>query len=245
MHEVRREVAGAGFGLASALGERADPVLANPVERGDHRLDAVGVAAKAVEEVLHPRHEQIGVGRRTADHGEEHLRRVSQREPGNEVAPTSRHDLLDQATADLTSHRFGSVDGPWREPGIEDLAVRDVVRRVDLCRHEPVDGIRVPRRDRLAGEDVRIAVHVPDPLVVGEHPVPLRHRVEQRRTHRPVLVGETPVTPCLERRREVGMHRPGTSPHPSPSHRSVRFRCPRRVPSRRWICLLAFATRRS
>ena len=106
----------------------------------------------------------------------------------------------------MRSAGCGSVDGPWREPGIEDLAIRDVVRRVDLCRHEPVDGIRVPRRDRFAGEDVRIAVHVPDPLVVGEHPVPLRHRVEQRRAHRPVLVGETPVTPGLEWRREVGMH---------------------------------------
>ena len=207
MHEVRREVARARFGFASALGERAHPVLADPVECGDHRLDAVGVAAEAVEEVLHPRHEAIGVGRRTTDHREEHLRRVSQREPGDEVAPTGRHDLLDQATADLTGHRFGSVDGPWREPGIEDLAVRDVIRRVDLGGHEPVDGIRIPRRDRLAGEHVRIAVHVPDPLVVGEHPVPLGHRVEQRRAHRPVLVGETPVTPCLEWRREVGMHR--------------------------------------
>ncbi len=207
MHEVRREVARARFGFASALGERVHPVFADPVERRDHRLDAGGVAAEAVEEVLHPRHEAVGVGRRTTDHREEHLRRVSQREPGYEIAPTSRHDLLDQATADVTSHRFGSVDGPGREPRIEDLAVRDVIGRVDLGGHEPVDGIRIPGRDGLAGEHVRIAVHVPDPLVVGEHPVPLRHRVEQRRAHRPVLVGETPVAPCLERRREVGMHR--------------------------------------
>ena len=55
---------------------------------------------------------------------------------------------------------LGLLHGARREPRVEDPPVLDVVGRVDLGGDEPVDGLGVPRRERLAREDLGRLVDV-------------------------------------------------------------------------------------
>ena len=76
---------------------------------------------------------------------------------------------------------LGAGDGAGGELRVEQLAVLDVLGRVDLRRHEAVRRVRVPCRERLAGEQVDALVQVLDRVVPGDHPVALGVVVEERR----------------------------------------------------------------
>ena len=204
---MRGEVALARLRLASALVQGGDPVLADPVERLGHRLQAGGVAAEAAEEVLDPRDEQVGVGRgrcratlRNASVGKR------RRELRDEVAFALRCDILDELPAESSHRRLGCIHRTRREPRVDDSAVLDVVGRVDLRRHEPVDRVGLPRRDRLAGEQLRCLVDVAHGVVAREDPVALRERVEVDRGRLAELVAQLPVPARRLVGSEVAMH---------------------------------------
>ena len=109
---------------------------------------------------------------------EERLGGEAQGELRDEVAFARRRDVLDELPAERAHRRLGRVHRARREPRVDDPAVLDVVGRVDLRRHEPVDRVGLPRRDRLAGEQLRRLVDVAHGVVAREDPVALRERVE-------------------------------------------------------------------
>ena len=128
-----------------------------------------------------------------ADHAEEDLGRIAEPELGHEVGPAARGGLLDEPAAEVADERLGRVHRARGEPGIEDPPVLDVVRRVDLRRHQAVDRIRLPRGDRLAGEDVGVLVDLAHRLVAREHPVALRVAVEEHRAGLAQFARQLPV----------------------------------------------------
>ena len=139
---------GASLGLTTPLGECRHPVVADAVQRRDHRLDTVGIAAEAVEEVLDPWNEAIGVGCGTADHRQEHLRRIAKREPGDEVALSGGHEFVQQPAADLACHGSTRSTDPGENQGLR------------ICRYVMWSGVSTcvgtnRRRDRGRGGSIR------------------------------------------------------------------------------------------
>ena len=151
-------------------------------------------------------HEEVGVGGVHAGHAQERLRREAQAELGDEVALAARRDVLDELPAEGAHGRLGRLHRARREPRVDDPAVLDVVGRVDLRRHEAVDRIRLPWRDRLAGEQLGRLVDVAHRVVAREHPVALRERVEVHRARLAQLVAELPVAAGRLLGGEVAMH---------------------------------------
>ena len=193
------------------VGELLAPEDAHLAERLAHVLGALGVAAEAAEEHVDPLGELLGVGHRHADHAQERRGRVQQREVLDEVAPPLGDERLDEAPAQLAHHRGRRLHRLRREPRVQDAAVLDVIRRVDLRRHEPVDRVRLPRRDRLAGEDLRGLVDVLDGLVAREHPVAAAGvLVVEVRAALAQVVGELPVVTEVAGRGEVLVHHRAT-----------------------------------
>ena len=206
VQEVRGEVARPGLGLATTVRQRGHPVLANAREGLGHALQPGRIAAEAAEEVLDPRHEEVGVGGIDADHAQERLGGKAQRELADEVAAARRGDLLDEPAAQAAHPGFGVVDRPGREPGVEDPPVLDVVRGIDLRGHEAVDRIGLPRRDRLAREDLGVLVHVTHGVVAREDPVALGEGVEVQGARFAELLRQLPVAPGGLASREVAVH---------------------------------------
>jgi hypothetical protein len=212
---------GRGLRFAPALVDGRFPVAPDRRKAGDHGLLALRVATKAPEEVLDPRHHPFGIGPRQSEHRQEHLGGIPQGEGADEVALAERGDLGDQAAADLPRRRFDAVHGTGREPRVEDLAVLDVLGGVDLGRHEPVHGFGLPRRDRLAGEDLRVLVHVAHLRVAGEDPVALGDVVEERRRRFAQLVGALPVAARVGRLRHVEVQHRAASEVAALGHRGA------------------------
>ena len=181
LQQVGDEVDGRIAGLAAPCRQHVDEVAADAVEGGDHARDPVLGPVEAEEEVLDPGHEPIGVLGRQPDDREEDLGREADRELRHEVALPARGDLGDHPPADVARRRLGPADRAGRELGVEQLAVLDVLGRVDLRRHEAVRRVGLPRRERLAGEQVDVLVQVLDGVVAGDDPVALGVVVEERR----------------------------------------------------------------
>ena len=198
VQEQGHEVVVAGLRLAAASLQHLHPVLPDPAECRPHRLLLLEVTAEAREEVLHPRDEQISVGVGHADDGQEDLGGQAHREIGDEVALPPRREVGDETPADLVRLRGNAADCVGSEPSTDQLPVLGVLRRVDLGRDEPVRRLRVPRRDRLAGEDLRVLVHLADLVVPREHPVALGVGVEERGADLAKLVGLQPVAARLK-----------------------------------------------
>ena len=216
--EARSPGRGSGSPRRSPIGRF--PVATDGGEAGDHCFLALRVATEAPEEVVHPRHHLLGVGPGQPDHRQEDLSGIAQRERADEVALALRGDVCDQPAADLPRRRLDLVHRTRCEPGVEDLAVLDVLRWIDLCRHEPVHRLGLPRRDRLAGEDLRVLVDVAHLLVAREHPVPLGDVVEERRARLAQFVGALPVRAGVHRLRHVHVEDRAASEHaPRAGHR--------------------------
>ena len=207
MQQVRGEVALARLRLPAALVERGDPVLADAGERVRHRLQAGGVAAEAAEEVLDPLRRSRSA---SAVSMPATLRNASvgKRSPNSVTKSHSPvgGDVLDELPAEGAHRRLGRLHRARREPRVDDPAVLDVVGRVDLRRHEAVDRVRLPRRDRLAGEQLRRLVDVAHRVVAREDPVALREGVEVDRARLAQLVAQLPVPARRLLGREVAMH---------------------------------------
>ena len=91
-------------------------------------------------------------------------------------------DLADHPAGDGSRiDALGAVDGAGGELRVEQLAVLDVLGRVDLGRDEAVRRVGFPGRERLAGEEVDVLVQLLDRVVAGDDPVALGVGVEERR----------------------------------------------------------------
>ena len=128
------------------------------------------------DDAVLPLQEQLEVGERQPEQGEEHLRRQRHRELLGEVALAA----LDEAVDEVVDQRGdGLVERghlPRREERVEDLAVLQVVGRVDLQRDERAHrshGQRVDRRRRR--EHVGAAEGLHRRFLGGEH---VAHAVE-------------------------------------------------------------------
>ena len=113
-------------------------------------------------------------------------------------------DVVQELPAERAQRRLGRVHRARREPRVDDPAVLDVVGRVDLRRHEAVDRVGLPGRDRLAGEQLRRLVDVTHGVMAREDPVALRERVEEdrapaRAARRPSPSGSRPAAGARSR----------------------------------------------
>ena len=138
-------------------------------------------------------------------------------------------EVGDEALADDVRLRGDPVDRVGGEPAADQLAVLAVLWRVDLGRHESVDRVRLPRGDGLAGEDLRVLIHLAHLLVPREDPVALCVGVEERGAGLAQLVGLLPVAADLQWRGGIEVDHRASAGHPSRDLQSGR-----RLPDRSW-----------
>ena len=169
-------------GVGPAGGEDVDEVAADALQGGDHPGHVVLGAVEAVEEVLDPRHEAVGVlggqaddgrgrprsgsGWRTRRRSRTARRRRSRRPSGGRwsASTASARSTAPGENRGLSSWRYLMCSGGSIWVGTKRYG------RVGL-----------PRRERLAGEEVDVLVQLLHRVVAGDDPVALGVGVEERR----------------------------------------------------------------
>ena len=153
--------------LATALDERRE-IVVQRLQCGRNTHRPIG-SRGLVREVLESR----CVRRRQVEQREKDAYRQCPRVGRRKIAGAGRPDGLDQLDRDLAHRLFERTHAPRRESGVQDIAIRAVLGRIERRGQELVLlTARFRHQDDVAREGREIVEHFGHRLAAQRHPVP-------------------------------------------------------------------------